>query len=179
VSDALLAGTPVRVTLVKHERPNVEYDAVVVSDDGNRIVARGPWVGPDAVDLGFVRFEVGDMFTEHYWRDRWYSVKEVHAADLSLKGWYCDVCRPVRVSEGRIVSDDLELDLWVSPDGRTVLRLDEEEFAASGLDQTDPGAAAQARVALGELERLGRNSFREIRSNGTDRRPARADPQRD
>lgn len=178
VSDALPDGSPVRVTLVKHERPNVEYDAVVVSDDGNQIVVRGPWMGPEAVDLGFVQFEAGDIFTEHYWRDRWFSVKEVRAADGGLKGWYCDVARPVRVSFGKIVSDDLELDLWVSSDGRMVLRLDEDEFAASGLDQTDPAAAAQARTALAELERLARDSFRGIQVEPMDRRPARADPQR-
>src|SRR5690606_31105445 len=118
-----------------------------------------PWAGDASRDLGFVRFEHGDVFTEHYWRDRWYSVKQVHAADGALKGWYCDVTRPVRVHEGVLVAHDLDLDLWASADGRTIVRLDEEDFLASGLAERDPDAAARARAALDELERLARAGF--------------------
>lgn len=149
----------VRVRLAKATHPDVEYDAGVLADDGNHIVVRGPWAEAEARDLGFVRFEPGDVFTEHYWRDRWYSVKEVRTEGGDLKGWYCDVVRPVRAEAGALVSEDLELDLWVSADGRTMLRLDEDEFAASGLAQTDPDAATQAREALAELERLARGGF--------------------
>jgi hypothetical protein len=58
----------------------------------------------------------------------------------------------VLVSQAELVSADLDLDLWLSADGRTVLRLDEDEFAASGLAETDPQAAARALAALDELE---------------------------
>src|SRR5947209_4152602 len=80
-----------------------------------------------------VRFEHGDQFTEHYWRDRWYSVKEVRDAAGQLKGWYCDVARPAQAAGEALIVQDLDLDLWVSPDRSTVLRLDEDEFLASGL----------------------------------------------
>ncbi len=156
---SLAPGSQVRVRLVKAIRPNVEYDAVVIGDDGVHIVVRGPWAEEEARDLGFVRFEPGDVFTEHYWRDRWYSIKEVRDQGGILKGWYCDVARPVRVDDGLLVSEDLDLDLWVSADGRTVLRLDEDEFAASGRTMTDPVAATQALDALAELERLARGGF--------------------
>src|SRR6266545_1014147 len=155
----LAPGSPVTVSLVKPCGDNVEYPAVVLVDDGNHVVVRGLWSFDRARDLGFVRFEPGDVFTEHYWRDRWYSVKEVRAGGGTLKGWYCDVARPVRMRDGLLVSEDLDLDLWASADGRTILRLDEDDFAASGLDQHDPTAAAQARQALDELERLARNRF--------------------
>jgi len=137
----------------------VRYDAVVTFDDGIHIVVRGTWSEPAARDLGFVRFEPEDVFTEHYWRDRWYSIKEVRGPGGSLKGWYCDVVRPIQVWEGQIESEDLDLDLWVSADGRTILRLDEDDFAAGGLSETDPGAAAQAARALDELESLARDGF--------------------
>jgi len=52
--------------------------------------------------------------------------------------------------------EDLDLDLWVSADRSAVLRLDEDEFAASGLAGRDPEAAAAAVAALDELERLAR-----------------------
>jgi predicted RNA-binding protein associated with RNAse of E/G family len=141
---------------------DVEYDAVVVSDDNNHVVVRGTWAEPGARDLDFVVFEPGDVFTEHYWRDRWYSVKEVRTGRGDLKGWYCDVARPVRIEDGQLISEDLHLDLWVSAHGRTVLRLDEDEFTAGGLAEADPAAATRAQDALVELERLASDGFRGI-----------------
>ena len=75
----------------------------------------------------------------------------------ALKGWYCDVARPVEVPAGVIVSADLILDLWVPATG-SALRLDEDEFAASPLADT-PSVASSARAALGELERLAADQF--------------------
>ncbi len=96
------------------------------------------------------------MFTEHYWRGRWFAIKEVRTAGGQLKGWYCDVTRPTRVAGDALVVDYLYLDLWRSADGGTVLRLDEDEFAESGLTERDPHAAGRARAALDELEQLAR-----------------------
>jgi len=155
----LSPGSQVLVRLVKMARPAVEYEAEVLADDGGHVVVRAPWAEPEARDLGFVRFEPGDVFTEHYWRDRWYSVKEVRTQKGVLKGWYCDVARPARVENGLLVSEDLDLDLWVSADGRTVLRLDEDEYAAGGLAEADPAAATRALDALAELESLGARGF--------------------
>ncbi|OEV04186.1 DUF402 domain-containing protein [Streptomyces oceani] len=150
--DAMLtAGEPVTVILRKHGRADVRYPATALDDDGTRAAVRAPWAGPPVRDFGFVRFEHGDVFTEHYWRDRWYAVKEVRAADGRRKGWYCDMARPACVRDGELTSVDLELDLWVPADGSAALRLDEDEFLASGLPETDPEAAGQARQALDEL----------------------------
>lgn len=55
-----------------------------------------------------------------------------------------------------LVVEDLDLDLWRSADGGDVRRLDEDEFAASGLAERDPEAASAAVSALDELERLAR-----------------------
>ncbi|QLE71412.1 DUF402 domain-containing protein [Streptomyces rectiverticillatus] len=152
----LTAGSDVTVTLVKESRSGIGYPAVVVRDDGTHAVVRAPWAAPSDRDFGFVRFERGDVFTEHYWRDRWYAVKEVRTADGTLKGWYCDITRPAQITGDGVVSTDLDLDLWVSADGTTVLRLDEDEFEESGLERHDPAAAGRARAALDELERLAR-----------------------
>jgi len=161
--DQVLApGDPVRVHLVKRRHKDIEYPAAVLRDDGTHLVVRGLWSEPTARDLGYVRFEPGDVFTEHYWRDRWYSVKEVRDGQGRRKGWYCDVARPVRVRDAVLFSEDLDLDLWASADGATVLRLDEEDFAASGLAERDPAAARRALAALDELERLARDGFRAI-----------------
>jgi hypothetical protein len=152
----LAPGSAVTVRLVKEPRPDVHYAAVVTADDGTHIVVRAPWAGASDRDFGFVRFEHGDVFAEHYWRDRWYSIKEVRGANGRLKGWYCDVTRPARVERDALVVEDLDLDLWLSGDRTTILRLDEDEFLESGLTARDPDAAARAREALDELENLAR-----------------------
>jgi hypothetical protein len=148
-------ATRLEVVLVKAGRTKIRYPAELLRDDGDRIAVRAAWAGSGVRDFGFVRFEPGDVFTEYYWRDRWYSVKEVRAADGSVKGWYCDITRPVVLPAGtELVVEDLDLDLWRSADGRDVRRLDEDEFAESGLMETDPEAAAAAMAALDTLEAL-------------------------
>ncbi|MHA5051659.1 DUF402 domain-containing protein [Streptomyces sp. SD15] len=146
----------VEVVLVKSGRTKIRYPAELLADDGTRVTVRAPWAGDGVRDFGFVRFEPGDVFTEYYWRDRWYAVKEVRDARGVRKGWYCDITRPATVSGGELVVEDLDLDLWRSADGTAVLRLDEDEFAASGLATTDPQAATAAQDALDTLERLAR-----------------------
>ncbi|MGW9027119.1 DUF402 domain-containing protein [Streptomyces sp. NPDC055722] len=146
----------VDVALVKSGRVKIRYPAELLHDDGTRITVRAPWAGDGVRDFGFVRFEPGDVFTEYYWRDRWYAVKEVRAGQGTLKGWYCDITRPAALSGGELVVEDLDLDLWRSADGGTVLRLDEDEFAASGLATRDPHAAEAAVRALDALELLAR-----------------------
>jgi hypothetical protein len=155
-ASTLAPGGTVTVVLLKSRDRQVRYPATVERDDGVHAVVRAPWAGPPVRDFGFVRFERGDVFTEHYWRDRWFSVKEVRGPDGALKGWYCDVTRPAAVTAGTLTTRDLELDLWVSPDRSAVLRLDEDEFAESGLPESDPETAGRARRALDDLERLAR-----------------------
>jgi hypothetical protein len=144
----------VEVVLVKAGRTKIRYGAELLTDDGTRVTVRAPWAGEGVRDFGFVRFEPGDVFTEHYWRDRWYAVKEVRTASGTLKGWYCDITRPATLNGAELVVEDLDLDLWVSADRTEVLRLDEDEFEESGLRERDPEAASAAMTALDELEAL-------------------------
>ncbi|MGA5899710.1 DUF402 domain-containing protein [Streptomyces venetus] len=153
------------VVLLKAGRLKIRYTGELLADDGTRVAVRAAWAGDGVRDFGFVRFEPGDVFTEYYWRDRWYAIKEVRSATGALKGWYCDITRPAVLPHARtggtpigpeLVVEDLDLDLWVSADGTDVRRLDEDEFDDSGLARTDPEAAAAARSALDELESLAR-----------------------
>ncbi|MFE0423236.1 DUF402 domain-containing protein [Streptomyces sp. NPDC058953] len=150
-TDRTTDGGTVEVRLTKAGRTKITYPAERIADDGVRVVVRAPWAAPGVRDFGFVRFEPGDVFTEYYWRDRWYAVKEVRGPGGGLKGWYCDITRPALVSGDVLTVEDLDLDLWVPPDGAEPLRLDEDEFAASGLADRDPAAAAAALGALDEL----------------------------
>ncbi|MGW1727230.1 DUF402 domain-containing protein [Streptomyces sp. NPDC002306] len=149
-------GRPVDVVLVKAGRTKIRYPAELLRDDGTRIVVRAPFAGGTVRDFGFVRFEPGDVFTEYYWRDRWYAVMEVRDSSGTLKGWYCDIARPAVFSGTELVVEDLDLDLWRSADGGDVRRLDEDEFEESGLARRDPEAASAAVAALDHLERLAR-----------------------
>ncbi|MFE6490917.1 DUF402 domain-containing protein [Streptomyces sp. NPDC057748] len=150
------AESALTVALVKAGRTKIRYPADVVHDDGVRVTVRAPWAAPGVRDFGFVRFEPGDVFTEHYWRDRWFAVKEIRSGTGGLKGWYCDITRPAVLRDGELLVEDLDLDLWVSADGSSVLRLDEDEFEESGLAGRDPAAADAALRALDELEHLAR-----------------------
>ncbi|WP_367040358.1 DUF402 domain-containing protein [Streptomyces sp. Je 1-332] len=144
------------IVLMKAGRTKIRYPAEVIADDGTVVTVRAPWAADGVRDFGFVRFEPGDVFTEHYWRDRWYAVKEVRTSTGVLKGWYCDVTRPAVRNGATLTVEDLDLDLWCSADGGTILRLDEDEFTQSGLATRDPEAASKALSALDELERLAR-----------------------
>src|SRR5437879_5565280 len=84
-------GRRLDVVLIKAGRTKLRYPAELLTDDGTRVVVRAPFAGAEPRDFGFVRFEPGDVFTEHYWRDRWYAVKELRDAEGVLKGWYCDI----------------------------------------------------------------------------------------
>lgn len=159
MGQALAVGGRVEVRLLKEDREKIRYVAQVLADDGDHLVVRAPWAGTQARDFGFVRFEQGDVFTEHYWRDRWYSVKEVRDAAGTMKGWYCDVARPAVVRGGVLEVEDLDLDLWAPAGGGEPLRLDEDEFLASGILERDPAAAERARQALTELEQLAATGF--------------------
>ncbi|MCX5139273.1 DUF402 domain-containing protein [Streptomyces sp. NBC_00338] len=150
------AESGLTVVLVKAGKTKISYPAALVADDGNRVTVLAPWAAPGVRDFGFVRFEPGDVFTEHYWRDAWFAVKEVRTGAGELKGWYCDVTRPAVLRDGELLVEDLDLDLWVPADRSGVLRLDEDEFEESGLAGRDPEAAKAAVAALDELERLAR-----------------------
>lgn len=156
------AGPTVEIALTKAGRLKIRYPAVLLSDDGTHLTVRAAWARETVKDFGFVRFAPGDVFVEHYWRDRWYAVKEVRSADGALKGWYCDVARPAVVHDENgqvsVEVEDLDLDLWRSADGRSVLRLDEDEFAESGLAARDPEAAAEALRTLDALELAARRA---------------------
>ena len=155
----LAPGALIMVRLDKHPRPDVRYPASVLADDGDHVVIRAPWAGAEPRHFGFVSFGPGDVWTEHYWRTRWYSIKEVAAADGTIKGWYCDIARPARIASDEIAAADLDLDLWLSGDRTTVLRLDEDEFAESGLSEREPETAAAALRALDELAALAAEGF--------------------
>jgi predicted RNA-binding protein associated with RNAse of E/G family len=138
-----------RVTVRKLDHAGREmtaYPGRIVRQAEGVVVLATRWKGP-RVDLGYVTLEPGDRWLETFWTERWYNVFEIHAADGRLKGWYWNVARPARVSDGEVVWEDLALDVWVDPAGQALV-LDEEEFAGLGLS---PQEGASARAALSAI----------------------------
>jgi predicted RNA-binding protein associated with RNAse of E/G family len=105
-------------------------------------------------DLHGLSLRGGDRFVETYFSDRWYNVFEVRDGYTgAFKGWYCNVSRPARWSDGEVSWVDLGLDVIVFPD-RSSAVLDEDEFAALHLA---PGEADTAQRAAAELVRHARD----------------------
>ena len=125
------------------------YPGWVLRRKDHAIVLRTFW-NRAPLDVGYVVLEPGDRWTEYFYADRWYNIFEIRASDGRLKGWYCNVTRPARISAGEVVWEDLALDLWVAPDGETLV-LDEDEFAALPLTPADCEAAQQALAELQEM----------------------------
>lgn len=136
----------------------VRYAGRVLARHGAHLLIHARWDRADR-DLGYVTFEVGDHFFEHYYLDRYYNVFEVRAEDGRLKGWYCNICRPAVLRKAVLRSEDLELDAFVPPDRRDFRVLDEDEFAARDLDDGTRAAAFAALAELRDLVAAGTSPF--------------------
>ena len=129
-----------------HGKPSVTYDGEVIECSADRIVVIARWTMGE-MDLGFLVLEQNDLFVEYYYPGRWYNIFEISGNRGSLKGWYCNVTRPVEVVDRVIIWRDLALDLFIGPDGQVEV-LDRDEFAALELEVHDPDASREAIQAL-------------------------------
>jgi hypothetical protein len=136
----------------------ITYQGELLHEQPGYVVLLARWDRP-ALNLGYVVFEPGDHFYEHYYAERWFNIFEVRAAHGELKGWYCNVTRPARIEGDTVLSEDLELDLFVPPERDHLLRLDLEEFEARGFAAAEPATYAAALAALDELERMARSGL--------------------
>ncbi len=134
------------ITVYKHNHagePITQYDGLVIERGADWVCLRAVF-SRDEADLGFVVFRQGDVFVEWFFNDRWYNVFQVYEGDSPrLKGWYCNITRPAVITENEIRADDLELDVFVMPNG-TLLLLDEKEFGALELPIEERMAALRA-----------------------------------
>jgi protein associated with RNAse G/E len=133
----------------------ITYQGELLRASADEILILARWERP-TIDLGYVTFETGDHFYEYYYTNRWFNLFRIHGTGGRLKGWYCNVTRPADFDGDTICSEDLELDLFVTPDRTSCLRLDLEEFEARGFAQSEPDTYMAALAALDELERLAR-----------------------
>jgi uncharacterized protein len=117
------------ITVVKLDplgNEKIRYKGHLIAYSPASAVVEAKWTLP-ARDLGYVRFEIGDLFTEYYYVDRWFNIFDIKSANGVRKGWYCNITEPAMIHQDHIEQVDLLLDVWVNPTGETLL-LDEDEF---------------------------------------------------
>jgi PncC family amidohydrolase len=133
------------------------YPGRVLGRTPTSVVLATRWERPP-MDLGYVVLETGDRWIEIFYSDCWYNVLRIHAGDGRLKGWYCNITRPARISALEVIAEDLALDLWVDCLGRATL-LDEDEFAALSLTARERAAAREAVDTLERMASRGMSPF--------------------
>lgn len=143
-----------------------EYPARLLPDG-----APAPWIVVEAVwtlnavEVAGLWFRPGDRLLEYFSPITWFNVFAVYAPDGDLRGWYANVTRPVTYDGAsnppRLTWRDLFVDVVMLAD-RTITVLDEDELAASSLEQNDPETHARVlltRDHLVDLARAGRFPF--------------------
>lgn len=131
-----------------------QYPAEVCERSGEHVCLVA-FFNRDDIDLGYTVFKRGDRFVEYFYVDRWFNIFAVYDRDTdSLKGWYCNVCRPAKLSATAVTCEDLALDVWVTPTGQTTI-LDEEEFDALNIGEADRKNGRLALKTLLDLAQAG------------------------
>jgi hypothetical protein len=143
-----------------------EYEGKRIDGGENWIRLNAHFNRPDT-DLGFVNFRFGDLFVEWFYSDRWYNIFQVHEGDgPKIKGWYCNITRPATITESEVWSDDLALDVFVTPNG-SVMLVDEEEFSDLNLPTDERMAALRAVEAIRRAVNAREEPFDKIRADLT------------
>ena len=139
------------------------YSGRLVEQNARFICIEAVFTLPDR-DLGYIHLQRGDIFREWFYIGRWFNIFRVQdAASKRVKGWYCNITRPPVIAPQQVAADDLGLDVFVWPDGRTLL-LDEDEFTRLNLPPAERRAAWEAVDIIKEMAQARRPPFDEISS---------------
>jgi len=143
-------GSPIHVRKLHPDGSEVfAWDGVVLRCDEAGIVLRAEF-NVDVVELGYTTFRRGDVFVEFYYWDRAYNIFQISSPDGELKGWYANLGLPavLDASNGELRYVDLELDVWVRPDGGYQV-LDEDDLERLLTQRPDLTAvAARGRAEM-------------------------------
>jgi hypothetical protein len=105
-------------------------------------------------DLGYMILEPDDIFTEYYFKNKWFNIFEIRSGkDNHLKGWYCNIAEPPKISENEIIWTDLLLDIFISPEGKITIT-DEDEFERLNLKEKDKDSWENSIKAKDEIIRM-------------------------
>lgn len=91
----------------------------------------------------------GDLLVQYFPRSEWFYIQEYLTPSRQIKGWYCNIAAPPQVQGSTITTQDLIVDIFVSPDGHyKVLDMDELEGRKSLLQVDVVEKIHQARERL-------------------------------
>lgn len=142
-----------RITIYKLDHLENEvwnYSGKVICRDPEKVVIEARFTKPDFVFKGML-LKKDDLFIEAYYRKKWYNIFEIYDRDDgNLKGWYCNVTCPAKISRWKISYQDLALDVFVHYGGESML-LDEDEFEDLTLTEHEKVSAWNAVRELQEL----------------------------
>lgn len=151
-------------TIIKRDargKDELSYRGVLCEICAEFVCIEAEFGFPDR-DLGYIVLRTGDIFREWFYRDRWFNIFRVgDGRSKRLKGWYCNITRPPQFGSDWIAAHDLCLDVFVYPDGKTLL-LDEEDFAALDLPERERRTARKAVQEIRDMVRLRLPPFDEI-----------------
>jgi len=151
-------------TIIKRDaygNQELSYNGTI-RERGENFVCIDALFGFSDRDLGYVHLRQGDLFTEWFYSDRWYNIFRVQdVASHQLKGWYCNITRPAEIEHNQVSADDLALDVFVYPDGRTIV-LDEDEFSELKLSDIDRQKAWDAVEDIKQLVKNRHVPFDEV-----------------
>src|SRR5688500_1798754 len=95
----------ITVQLLKPNKgTTISYHGELLLEEPGHILLHARWERP-MLDLGYVVFETGDHFYEHYYTERWYNIFEVRGVSGALKDWYCNVTRPAQILGDLVLSE--------------------------------------------------------------------------
>jgi len=149
------------VTIIKlniHGEETWRYSGIVMAANEKGVLIEA-FFNRDDLPFHGITLKRNDRFLEVYFYDRWYNIYEIYDRDDdTLKGWYCNITKPVMVADSTLSYVDMALDLLVFPDGRMLL-LDENEYQDLNVSAEDD---LQARAGLSELKEMfnGKTPFR-------------------
>ncbi len=149
---------PDAYTIIKNDHLGREvwrYPGKLLACTGKGMLFEAYFNRPD-LDFNGLLLKQNDRFLELYLFEKYFNIYEIYDRDSgSLKGWYCNITRPVRIADTSISYDDLALDLLVFPDERRLL-LDEDEFVRLSLNEDLKRNALQG---LRELQQIFRAAY--------------------
>jgi protein associated with RNAse G/E len=138
------------ITIIKrdyHSEEVLRYQGEILQHNTSQCVVSAIFQGTTR-DLGYVILKTGDIFIEWFYTQRWYNIFRIEdVTSGQLKGWYCNFTRPAEITSTTIAADDLALDLFVQPNGETLL-LDEDEYQTLTLPQNEKDAVREALIEL-------------------------------
>jgi predicted RNA-binding protein associated with RNAse of E/G family len=141
------------VIVVKNDHKGVEvwrYPGKIIAQSPKGFIVEAYFNRRDLEFNGII-LKKDDRFLELYLFDKWFNLFEIYDKESRfLKARYCNITRPIRVSNNYVYYDDLALDLLVFPD-RSQLLLDEDEFIDLGLENLEQ---EKARAAMLELKTI-------------------------